>query len=127
MKGYYGKDGSGSMSVMMPCPECSRHARVTDDGCPHCGASLRGGRRTSALVALGLTALIGCTATPKYGTTDTLTVPTDVECDVDADGFESEALCAGEDCDDEDEEIHPEAIEVPGDGVDSNCDGEDDT
>ena len=43
--------------------------------------------------------------------------------DGDGDGFTT----CGEpaDCDDEDEDVHPDALEVPGDGVDSNCDGSD--
>ena len=47
-------------------------------------------------------------------------VPEDM--DIDGDGFWAE-----EDCNDEDPSIYPGAPETPGDGVDSNCDGEDDT
>ena len=42
--------------------------------------------------------------------------------DADNDGWDEES-----DCDDDDASIHPEAEETPGDGVDSNCDGDDDT
>jgi hypothetical protein len=43
--------------------------------------------------------------------------------DADGDGF-----TAGDgDCDDDDADVNPDAGEIPGDGVDSNCDGEDDT
>jgi len=43
--------------------------------------------------------------------------------DKDGDGYAAEAG----DCDDDDREVHPDAEEIPEDGIDSNCDGDDDT
>ena len=43
--------------------------------------------------------------------------------DNDGDGYFAEI----DDCNDEDPEINPGETEVPGDGIDSNCNGEDDT
>ncbi len=45
-------------------------------------------------------------------------------CDLDGDGWFSEA-CLGADCDDADAAIHPGAEDLPGNGVDEDCSGED--
>jgi choline-sulfatase len=43
--------------------------------------------------------------------------------DLDGDGYAG--LFGGGDCDDGDPATHPEALDLPGDGVDSDCDGQD--
>jgi hypothetical protein len=55
---------------------------------------------------------------PDYGVPDT-----GMYVDNDGDGYSE----AEGDCDDTNADIYPGAPETPGDGVDSNCDGNDDT
>ena len=58
------------------------------------------------------------------GPSDLYGVPdTGMYSDNDGDGYSE----ADGDCDDSDASVHPGAQETPGDGVDSNCDGSDDT
>ena len=57
------------------------------------------------------------------GTIEVLAAP---ECtDSDGDGFDLEGgSCGPVDCDDDDPEVNPGHAEVPGNGVDDDCDGE---
>lgn len=90
-------------------------------GCPHCGASPALQEvRPAAMLLLGLT-LSACEeiSQPEYGVAIIDTGRTDI----DGDGYSPE----DGDCDDDNPDIHPEAEETPGDGIDSNCDGADDT
>ncbi|MCA9489444.1 MAG: putative metal-binding motif-containing protein [Myxococcales bacterium] len=100
---------------MTPCP-CCEAPMVVGTACPSCG--VRGPRRArvsgAAMVLLGLSAFDGVACTQSlYGIAVT---------DEDGDGYLSDV-----DCDDTNADIHPDATEIDGDGVDSDCDGEDDT
>ncbi len=61
----------------------------------------------------------------------------DMDCDGDGFGYPLNSLASCElqegfvendlDCDDQDPNIHPDAEEIPEDGIDSNCNDHDDT
>ena len=92
--------------------------------CPFCRPSLRAGPLPTVVVlALCVAAMGGCVMGKDASFDGFGGADTESTADNDGDGFSP----ADGDCDDEDESRFPEAAEVIGDGVDSNCDGEDDT
>ncbi|MEY3210918.1 MAG: putative metal-binding motif [Pseudomonadota bacterium] len=112
---------------MTNCAHCGTHVFESACACPHCGTKLRdcGLRHTAAAALMGL-ALVGCgdkdpsdsAAAPEYGVADTSYL-----ADADDDGV----TIGDGDCNDDDAAVNPGATETAGDGVDSNCDGSDDT
>lgn len=107
---------------MRSCASCGAFVRTQAPcTCPDCGATLCEKKlRSPAVLLMGLVA--GCadpfTAEPPYGLPDS----SDSAMDRDGDSYSSRV-----DCDDDNAEIHPDAPEKTGDGVDSNCNGSDDT
>ncbi len=105
--------------TLVACPACAALVFNGACACEHCGwkhpCASKSPSRMLLVMGLGLT-LAGCPDTH---------VQSDYSggvTDEDEDGYG-----AGRDCDDEDPNIHPDAEEIPDDGVDSNCDGEDNT
>ena len=100
------------------CPHCGAH-RVADR-CPNCRDRADGALRVSAAALLLLS---GCFLKPEeqalYGAPFT-GMPDSAE-DADGDGFST----AQGDCNDDDETVFPGAEDPVGDGLDTNCDGED--
>ena len=129
---------------MKTCSSCGTHVKTADCTCPHCGMTAACRSARAPVVALLGLALAGCTgkADDSAGSTadtsdsaagadsaqDTAEFPPDQASygapptDQDWDGYEVDV-----DCNDGDAAIHPGATETPGDRVDSNCDGNDDT
>lgn len=59
------------------------------------------------------------------GTEGNYTITVACCIDNDGDGYGEGSSCVGPDCDDGDDTIHPGAQEIPGNGIDENCDGSD--
>jgi hypothetical protein len=102
---------------LTPCVRCAAPMK-RGTACPSCGQSARTrGKAVPFAAAALLLGLVGCEgdgggAVALYGVPIT---------DEDGDGYDTAI-----DCNDDDPSIHPDAAETAGDGVDSNCDGQDD-
>lgn len=115
------------MSELLRCGCCGTHVRVAGQSCPFCGCDKASKVANTASVALLGLALSGCIIVnpqPKYGIANTGedTFGESIADDADSDGYPVPA-----DCNDQDPNVNPAATETPGDGIDSNCDGQDDT
>jgi len=144
--------GCHARVIETDCPHCGARLRRTDGTLPRTAAALLLGLTTAALPASVVTACSGEVETgggggggqggmsmadssvAAYGVGGTVNsgvggaaaaygVPA---TDSDNDGYISKDT-GGDDCDDNDANVHPGAAETPGDNVDSNCDGNDDT
>lgn len=108
---------------LLPCPRCATPLLPNTMGCTSCGAPIDEGAevRPLTMMIMGLS-LAGCPVydiQPEYG----IAISDTGFTDNDGDGFSPR----DGDCNDNSPTIHPEAEEIPEDGVDANCNGEDDT
>ncbi len=116
---------------MRACSSCGCYGRLTEITCPHCGEGYVDGAsgRAAAALLLGLSlGMNGCVGQSKYGVPDSgvqaeYGVIDTGYVDDDEDGW----TVRDGDCADDDPAIHPEATETADDGIDSNCDGNDNT
>ena len=132
------------MGKLYLCPKCGEH-HYQNTACP----VYKPMQKPVSMTGIALATLLGLTAcgdedkdtsttdtavTDTAQDTDTNTeddtaiavmygVPDTASWDNDGDGYTPE----DGDCDDNDADVNPGAEETPRDGVDSNCDGEDDT
>ena len=115
------------MASLKTCSSCSGFVPGEATACPHCDAPVSGSFLLSGPMRRIGRALIGgamaitlsaCYGAPVSPYPDAECLPGEV--DNDNDGF-----CGDMDCDDSDPTIYNWADEIPNDGIDQNCDGED--
>lgn len=120
------------MLTLGACAHCDGFLPPGASACPNCGATPTAERVSCAhprhgiasrLLAVASGGLMALTLMACYGMPPCDAPPTDN----DGDGYQ--ATCDGygpeEDCNDSDPNINPGATDVPGDGIDQDCNGAD--
>ena len=102
------------MPTLKSCPRCAQLIHEDARCCPFCCAKRSTVSGTAAMALMGLALSASACAQDLYGIAYT---------DEDGDGYSAEV----DDCDDSDASVNPGAIDTVDDGVDSNCDGDDNT
>ncbi|MBK7760192.1 MAG: putative metal-binding motif-containing protein [Deltaproteobacteria bacterium] len=102
------------MPTLHSCAACGQLNVESNTRCAFCGGAVRRGGLGPTALFMGLALSASACAQDLYGIAYT---------DEDGDGYAAEA----DDCDDTDASVNPGAIDTVDDGVDSNCDGDDNT
>ena len=137
------------MSDVLVCLRCRGPRPSNQRICPHCGHDAGRSKVLRSIMRIAGTASVSMTLAACYGsgatgsgvggspgwrppqgaggTSGSVYAPTCDELseqlrapDTDGDGY-----CGIVDCDEHDRTVHSGATDVPGDGIDQNCDGED--
>jgi hypothetical protein len=117
------------MEAFLDCSSCAGFVPHAANVCPHCGSAVATNKKAKAQ---GKPGLLGAVATAAVGGLMSITLMacygvgyTCESSDVDGDGYDANGECGPADCNDADANIHPEADDPVGDGIDQNCDGAD--
>jgi hypothetical protein len=127
------------MRTIRPCSSCAAPVSLKMTRCPHClrsnplgmlaraasllAAAVGGVSITSTLAACyGAPCADGEDDCPKYIPTCDEISQTPMTDDADGDHY-----CKSYDCNEKDPKINARATDIPGDGIDQNCDGKDAT
>jgi hypothetical protein len=120
-----------AMESLTTCNRCGGFLPRAAIECPNCSARPRAGRVARRLLkaasggAVALTLMACYGGAPQYYNMEPAEPTAGGRCDTGADDIDGDGYCSPEDCDEVNADIHPEAGDPPGDGVDQNCDGSD--